>query len=389
MDSEGKFLVETHGKTVEVNLSRNHKAFLKYVKNYMDKNSDVLLNTGVTKRLVFSSTDDRDIIEKASGVTMNDIKLTLQRHKLVNPSWHKLNNHRWIFISALMIREFTIKKQQEELQAAIMFLTCGLYSILHSKYFSKFLPNENIMDYTINSLSNKFYIKKHGNLLKALVVTATQNHRTYEDKLIEGTDLEILNYVTQLNSRINAFIKAIFNEYEKNRKNKNYINKEKEGREEENYREVDNSSFQIYNIAQNSAINLLSNKVRLKEANTVAKLSGVSSKVLMQAIETLMEKKDKEIEEFVTLILQIFIVDGKNRVEYIGTTKFITETFAIYSKSNINNPRVLRIKEILDSWLTECSPNYVRTERIATKSAFRKAMFQYFVLSTQGIFLKR
>ena len=65
----------------------------------------------------------------------------------------------------------------------------------------------------------------------------------------------------------------------------------------------------------------------------------------------------------------------------IKSRNFIAICHALYLKSNTNNESIIRIKEILDSWLTECSDNYNKTERIATKNNFRKAVYMYYVLN--------
>ena len=68
----------------------------------------------------------------------------------------------------IIIRYFRMNKMDGERKSCCLYLALSMYPSLFSKYF-KFKPNENIMEYTINNLSDKYKIKKTGTLLSALI----------------------------------------------------------------------------------------------------------------------------------------------------------------------------------------------------------------------------
>ena len=79
---------------------------------------------------------------------------------------------------------------------------------------------------------------------------------------------------------------------------------------------------------------------------------------------------------------------GSSLREYLDKTRrrsgrrdvdFITKSLS--TKSNTKNPNIIRQKEIIENWLTENSPSYLRRRsREATKNNYFRAILTYFVL---------
>jgi len=274
------------------------------------------------------------------------------------------------------------KKRERELQMTLMYLTLSFYSSIQYKYF-RYEPNENVMQYTINQLSNKYDIKKYGTMFKLLFETTLGNHQKYASELESGDDLGLRTYLSALRTRINSKIKNIADEFEKVRKLGLYLNTEQENQEEEGFHETDNLSFQVNKVADKATQRILTGGIDAKILNICAENSGVSSGAVKTALYNIMDKKNHEIREFVVLILQMYLVDGHNDMDTIKSKKFVVECIGAYSKSNTVNKTILRMKKILDKWLIDCSDRYVKTERIATKSNFRRAIFMYFMFMIQ------
>ena len=76
-------------------------------------------------------------------------------------------------------------------------------------------------------------------------------------------------------------------------------------------------------------------------------------------------------------------MDGSYTEKDIKSWNFITYSFNVYKKSNTNDESIIEIKKVLDRILTKYSPNYIKTNRIATKIQFRRALFMYIILIIQ------
>ena len=89
------------------------------------------------------------------------------------------------------------------------------------------------------------------------------------------------------------------------------------------------------------------------------------------------------------MILQLFLSEEGNNAEDIGSQKFINYCWNLYIKSNTKDKSILEIKDILDKWLEQNSKEYVKTERVTTKSNFRKAIYLYMVFTIQQTYIHR
>lgn len=367
--------------TVEKNIKVNSSKFMRYIEKYIDRNNESLFIQGPSKRLFFSE-DDKDIVFECIGLEPKEIKTVIKECDIIDSSW-KIVNDPFNMAMALIIRYYEINKKKKELKYALTYFTLKFYSSIQFRQF-KYEPNENIMAYTINNLSNKYKIKKSENMFFALVDTAEVSHETYHENIAKGYDYFIKDYIMALNTRISKMIINITSEFEKVRAEGKYLNTEEDQMDEENFYMTDNTSFAINKIATSTTNKLIINGVDKRITDTAANLAGVSQSALNNAVRTLLDQQNENIQEVITLILQIYLMDGDNTVESISSKNFFIFCSAIYIKSNTNDETILKIKDLLNEWLELCSPNYVKTQRIATKNNFRKALFFFFVFAIQN-----
>lgn len=373
------FLKELQPK-VSSNVLKNKQILIKGISQYIDKNNEVIYDIGPVERL-FMNDEDRSCVFKSIEISPEEIHNVLKVHHLIKPSWKIINNP-FNLACALVIRSLSLAKKDDELMLVLIFLTLSLYTSKHKRHFM-YIPNRNIMTYTINNLTKKFKLKKFGSLFEALKDTATTSHETYKDELNKGTDESFIYYINALDTRIGHFVKKISNEFYKNHKEGNYLNTETDTFEKDKYHLADNVSLAISKIADNATLNMLTRAPEDKFITLSANMSEVSVNALRSAVLTIKDKKDKEVRELFMLILQLYFENGDHSVESVRSQDFINYCYEIYVKSNTIDKTVIRIKEILDIWLTDCSPQYVKTNRVATKSNFRRALYFYFVFMLQ------
>lgn len=379
-------LIDSLYSQVEKSLKTKSNQYHSEIARFIDARSDVLFLPGPSKRLYFSDAE-RDKYFKILNITPEQVDEIIKQSEVIDTHWQVLNDP-FKFACVLAIRYFHLNKKKKELQSAVTILALSIYSSLQFKYF-KYEPNENIMNYTINNLSNKFKIKQLGNVFKAILYTAMVNHETYSKNIEEGTDILLKNYISGLNTRLNGFLKKISNEFYENRDKGLYLNTEEDNYEEENYHIADNNSFLITRTADAATLKMTTRGLDIKLVKIAANMSQISVTALRNAIVSIIDEQDQDIREMMTLILQLYLSEGNNSPERIRSTHFINFCLEIYIKSNTNDESILRIKELLDQWLTKCSPNYNKTERIATKNGFRKALYLYFVFIIQQSYAHR
>lgn len=358
----------------------NLKNLIKHAQKYFDKNHEKVFDMTLTHKILFLM-DDKEAIYDAIELRPEEIKSVIKQSEYIKDKW-KIMNEPLNTASALILRYLMLNKKDDELKFILTYYSFYFYSSL----FHKYLPygaNENIMEYTINNLSNKFLIKKLGSLYKCVEHIAMTSHETYSENLKKGEDGDLATYISALKVRLNDFLKNIKNEYTINHGNKNYVNFDRDSYDEENFHMSDNNSYAIKRAADSTMIRLTTSGADLKTARLAANWNSVSENEIRNVVLHLGHEDSDDIQRMCELILQLFLFEGKNNFEEVRTNKFLVKSMELYKKSNTNDKLILEIKYLLDKWLKKYGKKYTKTNREATLSYYRKAIFTYFVISIQ------
>jgi len=367
-------------------LKETSRDIINHIVSYIDRNHDVLFNSGLYQ-LYWNTGDCKDtqILFDSLGYTSDEIADAIKETGVNNSSWKVYNKpHNWAFVCIL--KYFHDNEDDKSLNIVLLDLSFSMYATLFYKYF-RFPPNKNIMTYTVNNLSNRYDLKKIGTLIGVLQKIAQGSHEKYREYLEnkEFSDRHIVEYVMNLNTRINNFVKEIKREYEKNKSEGSYLNYQEDDYSEENYHENDNQSYNVERLTNKVVNKILTSTVNHSICEVSAKLTNVSVSEIKSSIDKIIDKENSEIHDFISCFLQQYLVVEKHPIETISSKNYLTYINQIYTKSNTKEETVIRMKELLDKWLNETSERYKQTERLATLNNYRKAIYFYFTLSVQSV----
>ena len=349
------------------------------INKYIDKNSEVLNYIAPTKRLIFSKDGyDANLIFDALDIEPIQIKNVVKKINSINKVADVIKEP--IFISlALMLRYANENKLDKEKDVLLMYLTLAFYSSIQYRSF-KFEPNENVVQYTINRISNKYYFKQYGTVFKSLYVTADTLNTTSKPKLLSDSDKDIVDYLMFLRSRISNMVVKFAQELYKDIESGNYLNTTEDIYGDDNFREITNVSGHIANVATRSSLNFFQSRIDQRIVNMSARLSSVTPSVLYNTMVAIKDSERERVEIIIRNILVLYLKDPDNSIESIGSQKFINYSLKIYAKSNTKDPQVIYIKDALNYFLEHYCDKYNQTDREATKINYRKAVFSYFIL---------
>ena len=350
------------------------------IESYLDRNNDKLTTLGPIHRTVFLDSDMK-VLYDATGLNPQTIKAVLKKCNDVGDDWKIINNP-FNVASMMAIRYFKMVKNKDMAKLTLIYLTLSMYPSLHFKYFQH-EPNEKIMNYTINNLSNKYKIKKAGVFYIALIETAEGADINHHDRLLRGEDKDFVNYINDVKTRVNMMIRKISNEFYENKEKELYINIEQESMEEDNYREAESNIYAIEKLSNGVVLKLIVNGPNMKLVTAAAKLCKVSVSELRNYASSMITSENKdEIKQIVESILFLYLFDDKNRLQEINSDKFLMYCMDIYKKSNTTDKNIINIKSILDGWLERLG-TYKKTQRLNTINDFRRALYIFFVVSIQ------
>lgn len=365
-------------RTVTTSSSRE---FSIYVQKFMDKNSEILNHNIPSKRLFFYPKDMEYPFE-CFGISIEMIEKTVDQVKRSKECFGVINqvNFPFNFLMLNLIRYYELKNNKDGLHIALMYITLYQYSTLHYKYYKKFLPNEDCMQYTYNRISDKYYFRKYQTVFKALFATTINNHESMKKLLHSKNDMDLLKYLLSLRNRLNNQMKSFTNEYQTDFREKNYLKLQADSRDEENYYETTNLSGDIVGIVNKSFTKFNTSKIDPKILRTACGIAKAEVSVMRTALENIKDNEMESIRMLILSMIQLYIYNSNNSINEVGSQKFFTYMLSAYSKSNSKNDISLSIKSNLDKFLNQYCNRYSNTEREATKINYRKALYIYFIL---------
>ena len=350
------------------------------VEDYLNRNMDKLTTIGPVHRIIFTESDAERLYE-AIEVTPAEIQQIINKSPVIKGQWQIMSNPFNSAIS-LAIRYYKLNNNPTMVNSLLVYLTLSMYPSLHFKYF-KYEPNEQVMNYTINNLSNKFKIKQLGTIYHAMLDTTEVCFNTNLNKIIRCGDKDIVDFIMDEKTRLNSLLKKIAIEFYKNREANRYLNVDSDNYEEENYHEADSNTFAVERLTNNVILKLVVDGPNMKLVTTAAKLCQVSISELRNYVNTMVNNDNREdIKVIVESILFLFIFDSQNNIREVNSNKFLLYCNEIYRKSNTTDKNIIKIKKVLDKWLENLG-TYKKTQRLATINNFRRALFLFFVLSIQ------
>jgi hypothetical protein len=183
---------------------RNVKKYEEIIGKYIDKNSEDLSAIGPTKMILFTDHDMEEIY-KLVDISASEARTIKNKSKDIKSTGQNLSNPFYSLMS-MIIRYFTIKKNDKLVRLSVLYLGLSLYPSTFSKYY-KYGVNENVMNYTVNNLSNKYKIKQTGNLYKALDETFYGAYELHKKNIAVGNDDDVVQLVLAMKTRVNSMMR--------------------------------------------------------------------------------------------------------------------------------------------------------------------------------------
>jgi hypothetical protein len=360
------------------------KKIIEFVMHYIDRNSESLFIIGPYKRLIFVEKQHADPLFTLLEIEKKYITSIIRKYPKIMSNFHTLNNPFFFLMTALIIiygEDVGDRLSEEARNSCIIFMALRFYSSRIGHQF-KFEPNKDIMEYTINNLSNKFVLKNEGSVYKLLVKLSNDNYNTVGVNLLKThDDYYFVYYIMNISTKINNNLKSIYVEYMKNHANKNYLAQtdDKHDDEKSTIRDLSNLSSSIETIANKVYMSLKQNGLDYELFDNAVSITRLRASNIRSVLDRIIEDETSLLKEQIIIILQIFLMDSNHRVNMIHSRYFHTWALSIYKVSNTNSVLIMRHKEILDGWLKKYSEAYVLTNREGTKLSFRKSIFIYIV----------
>ena len=387
MNTDTTAILDIAYKEVEQKLSNSNNVskYKQFVGKYTQKKQKELYSYMPSKQIYYSN-EDVDNFFRATNIDKKIIKEAIKEtyyYKVpnFNPSYAKDES---TVALLCVVRYFLKNKMDKELDISEINIAFSgkMYASVFYKSF-RFEPAEYVMDYVINNmLSNKYDIIRYGNVINAVKSVTSTWVQAYPERFNNFSDEDCTYLIQQLRNRINSFMYNIATIYYKAYQDKNiYIAYDTDDVSDDNYHIADNDAFKAQRALDN-ALSYMANKGIDYPSCKVSCNESIKFDELKSILENIFANKENEplIKEYITIMISLYFRDSK--AKDIRDISFIS--YSIKPTPNSKDKYVIKKKELLDKILVNNSENFTRRRsRLATESAYYRAINAYFSLITQ------
>ena len=383
---------ETFWDTIEKTVPKKTMNFIRFVQKFRDSNINKLETPYPTDYPIWRPDCER-IVYETLGVDSEDLYKITSNIELPNDFkdkyLQKVNSRTVMLIQFalfMLYRYYLLHKKEKEMEVCKYFISYFFYFSLFTKYF-KFKPNPEIMSYTINSMSFKNQIKQTGSVSRWIYGMADASCKKYEVLIRRGADRDYYKTIRRTHTKYNDAMKNLFDTFNKDYKNKNIIFTAKTFGEEGDVLDQKSLSSDVIQLADKYTTAFFENpnseKVIAYICDKSKKGGYIPERDLRNTIFNISDdpSNQNDVRTFYQSVFYLFFNNGTTSYDIhdVTTLKFLYEMQKMYKAGNSINKNRIIISNIIDKWLKVGSATYRSTNREATKSVFKKSIFDYFI----------
>lgn len=382
-----------------LNTPQGDKKFKRIVGEFMDRNNDKLHTSGPVYLIPFTTTDQIAFLElfnlsyttsgsgnklrlKTTEIEEYIIKITRQIGS--SSDFKLLSNNPLFWVLYCCIRFYTLKKDQKGINTALAMYALADYPLVFSRLFP-YGANEAVMQYTIDNLTDKFIIKRQGNIFGALFESVQHSYEFLKTAMIDGSDKEIIRWIQRIRNDHKSMLGKICDKYMENHAKGLRVTLTKDAYDEVQIDvDAENKTSKVETAGRKITIKILTNDVNLKFVSIAAKIADISiSEARFYISKLITDKYTDDIEKFIESILFLYLYDENKNIADINSKHFLLWCEELFRKTNANNVNIQNIKDTLNKWAEETGV-HSKYKREASRISYKKAIFFYFILSIQS-----
>ena len=371
------------------------RRFKMTVGKFVDKNADKLHTSGPQYMIPFADID-KGMFYKVFDITEKEINeitkqvISILRGQSGTADFKLLSNNPIFWLFYCVIRYYSTEtKDTRGLNTALIIYALSVYPSIFSKYFKFGVSDVGAMQYTVDHLTEKFILKKTGHVFGMLTTSIQNSYNFLKESIGDGSDKEVVRFIQRIRNDQNSLIKKICDNYKKNHDAGNTVVTVKDQFDDVPAFDMDDNNTTIINrITMSTVIPMIQNGVDLKRAEVCGKMTKISlSDIRFYISKILVPSEEKYIVRFVQAILFLFLYTDQKKEVDINSSYFLVWAAECFRRTNANDVNVVTIKQNLDRW-AENTGVYDRYRREASRVAYKKAIFFYFILMIQAYHLK-
>lgn len=361
---------------------KNQEKIIEFTGTFIDTHSTQLYTSGPVHMFTFAEKETSFFYEMF-GVTQKQVlEFSNEMFKVAyggTALFHIIREapHK-ILLTAILIE--AIQKKYEDI------ITCCKYLIGFAEYplmFRNSWPRgvrEDIMNYTIEHLPNKFKVKKLNNLLSLLKYDMDTVFRLCDKRLETGFDHQYVDFIYRCRNQIKATFKKIAGEYYKNHEN-NASQHTKGGKlDDGSLAEQEGHTSNVASVVENTYNKFIANGVNNGLARIAAEGNQVDKDTLIGFINQIYSSKENRLYKFIEDVITAYLSRNPTNTA-LGSGEFFNFGLSLYRSIGTSKDTIYQeIRSILNLWMLEIINigNYYQNN--GTIINYTRAIFNYMIM---------
>ena len=183
----------------------------------MDRNSDKLHTSGPMYLIPFGDNDKAEFFNlfQITPKEVTEMVVDITKKITTNSDFKLLTNNPIFWVFYCCIRYYTIKNDKKGLNTSLAIYALSNYPAVYSTSF-KYDPNQGVMQYTMDHLSEKFLMKQAGHVFGGLFLSIQHSYSFLGPFMKDGSDKEVIRFIQRIRNDQKSMIKNICDQYMKN-----------------------------------------------------------------------------------------------------------------------------------------------------------------------------
>ena len=391
MAKDSHFLYESMEEQFGEKFIKNFPKLANHISDFINKRTDVLSTKNVGARLFYTKAIENEFfealdIERDRVITIiKNCKVLVGYNDEVEPIYN-----------VLMILSCFYEVHQAEMeklygtricayQFVRLYLGLRIYSICQRQIF-KYVPKEDIMEYVISHLNNRYDIAKLKNIYVLIEDYVESNNKSLEIDFKNIRDNDVYQWVSKMIRRFKSMLTYIYAEFDKARiEGKKTVTEDIENTNGEGKKYLTDTtsvSNTIENVVKKVIMNFIQDSEVRRELVRIAcrKCNKVSEVKATLILNNIRKSSDGELMSIIIKdIVSYWIISLQQDARTVHSIDFIKRCSSAYAISNTYDVFISDLKEKLNVLVTKYSSDYIDTEKRSTLNSFKQVVFLYMV----------
>lgn len=254
------------------------------------------------------------------------------------------------------------------------------YPIIYRRFWAVGVK-EDVMNYTIEHLGNKYKIREFKNIQALLKYDSTKVVERYEEAFKKGADNTYMDIIYEMRTRIKSKLKNISREYYKNSANNATQHTNVTEFDDGQIADQEGTTGNMVAIINKVTSKFISSGVNKAMVRISAEGSrGVDGTNLEGMINQIYSTKDNKINKFIEDVITAYFV--KYPTAWEMSKEFMVFALSLYrSIGTSKDPTLVDIKNIMSYWMNNIINITSMYSSEGTRINYSRAVFNYMVLT--------